>query len=364
MEEVAYVLGPVTSLLMWRTANLGGCAMPDREGRQPSLGRCVGRAGEIRLLDEVRALGDVPIDVVVGDTRQAHRCASIDHVVLKGTLPPGSFCSLGGGVYVCSPELCLVLLGRGEDLRHLLELACELCGTYSVDPHQTGNFGNAPALTSRGRLASYVALSKGRHGCRLARRMVDEIRDGSDSPRETSMFLSFTLRSRDGGFGIRKPLLNERFEISERSSRSLGKGYLIGDEVFRGDRGEVIAVGEYDSKQHHFVTARASDDGLAIDVLKVIADDLRREIIRDEGIDIVTVRYEDTKSFDRFERKAQRLGKLVGTEPVPSEGILWDRRLDLFRYLFDTTRWKDEHQALRVMAGYERMIRHPRARRS
>ncbi len=358
MEEVLYVLGPVSSLLVWRAASRGVVDMPVRDGRQPDLRRSYARVRDLRTFSTVRALGDAILDVIVGSASRTHYCPSLEMMVLRGTLPQDSFCWVENGLYVCSPELCLVLLGRGGCALHLVELACELCGTYSIAHDQSGSFVNRPQLLSCDRMGEYLDALGPRHGCAAARKAIALAADGSDSPRETSMFLSFTLPSSMGGFGFPKPTLNGRIELSRESQKALGKSYLVPDEVYRDADGHILAIAEYDGKQYHLLTSDADGEGMTIDVGKVLSDDQRREVIRDEGIDLVSVRTEDTLDFERFEQKAMRLGRLLGIEVSSQSGRLLSRRASLFTRLFDTKRWHDEHALLARMAGYRREIHH------
>ncbi|MBP3894740.1 MAG: hypothetical protein J6D34_11975, partial [Atopobiaceae bacterium] len=65
----------------------------------------------------------------------------------------------------------------------------------------------------------------------------------------------------------------------------------------------------------------------------------------------------DTKSFQLFDAKAIRMATILGVDVVPSEGHVRACRIDLFEELFDAGKWAHEFQALRQMAGYERIVR-------
>lgn len=360
MQEVMFVLGPVASLLAWRAAMEGAIDPPGEAYHHPDLQRCRADVRLLKRLPAVQALGDVPLDVIVGDHKAVHRLKSLDVIMLGNQLPHGSFNQLDEGLCLCSPELCLALLGRGGPSIHLAELACELCGTYSMAHDESGGFVNCYARSTCEKVTKYLGQLGRRHGIRASREAISLAADKSDSPRETSMFLCLTLPDKHSGYAIARPRLNERLYVSDRSRKSLGHGYLVADELFYDEEGNPVAVGEYDSKQHHFYSKRADSEGREVDVAKILGDDLRREIVRDEGLGMVTVRTEDTKQFERFDAKAMRIGKLAGCEPAPSMGILGRRRAARVLELFDTDRWKREHEQLRSMAGYNRVIRHSR----
>lgn len=184
MEAVQFALGPVASLSAWRAFSCGGAGIRPRPG-EPDLACCVARVRDLRRHEAVAAIGDVPLDVIVGDIRRVHRCSTLDAIVLRRDLPRWSFCSLGGGAYLCSPELCFVLLARGGDLPRLLEVGSELCGTYALRPDGSGGFVRRPCLTTTDDLTAYLGQVGRRHGCRLARRALEVLEDGLGSPRET-----------------------------------------------------------------------------------------------------------------------------------------------------------------------------------
>lgn len=360
MNEAIHVFGPVSSLQIWRAGMQGFIEAPYKEPVQPDLTRARASVRAFKRLDCVRLLGDIPLDAIVSDPKRSHACKSLDTIVLKGALPPGSFHAMDDGAYVCSPALSFALLARGGASSHLLEIGCELCGTYSMSYRQDGMFINCAKLTSADSIRTYIEQLGRRHGVQAARAAAQSIHDSSDSPRETSMFLAYTQPDAKGGYGFFWLALNAKLELSRRSQLALHKSYLLVDQLFADKKGKPLAVGEYDSNERHLFIPTMRN-GQIIDVMKIIADDERREVIRDEGIDVVTVRTEDTRDFERFDAKAMRLAKLIGFEPRPSTGNLATLRRNLMLELFDTRKWEYEYAQLRKMAGYERAIAHPKA---
>ena len=363
MEESNIVLGPVTSLLVWRAAMAGKIDTPYETLRRPDRMRSVAHVRTVRRVEAVERLGAVPLDVIVGQSKRSHSSKSLDVIVLKDQLPDGSLFGAGEGVYLCSPELCFALLARGGLNLHLLRLGCELCGTYCIAPDQTGNYSNCAQLTTVDRLGNYIAQLGMRHGVRQARRALGYLADGSNSPRETALYLLLSLPSRIGGYGMRKPELNGHVDISEYAQWRLGKTYLRCDQVYRDKEGNIVAVGEYDSNEHHLYGTNEMGDPVVL-LEKILSDDERREAITEQGAGVVTIRTEDTRIFDRMDAKAMRLGKLAGCEPRESQGLLRMRRMGLFSQVYDTWLWGEEHDLLRDMAGYTRVIRRSRTRES
>lgn len=360
MEEVAFVLGPVTSLLVWRAAMTGAIAKPEKADRQPDLARCRASIRVLQKHPRVLELGSVPLDVMVGEAKAVHRQRFLNTIVLKGSLPEGSFWVLDEGLYVCAPELCFALLGRGGSVIHLAEVGLELCGTYAMAHDQSGQYSNCPQRTDVGKLTTYLDLLGRRHGRRIACEALHLVGNKSDSPQETDLFLDLTLPCKYGGYDIRKPELNARLNVSERSRASLGKEFIIVDELYRDERGNPLVVGECNRTKHHVHAKRADANGFPGSLAELLSDDIRREIVRDEGLGMVTLHREDTLLFERFDAKAMRIGKLAGCEPIPSRGDLEKLREERFYALFDTKRWACEYETLRSMAGYGRAIYHRR----
>lgn len=201
MDKDPCALGPVSSLLLWRAVRCGLIELSRQDEGQPDLACCHARIRDVRRLDLVRLLGDVPLDVVVGDRTRSHS-GTLHTIVLAGEMPPGSFVRAGQELYACAPELCFALLGRGGQMLPLARLGLELCGTYSLMPDQSGRFCTGPALTDKRRLSAFLDLMDHRHGLSVARRALRLVADGSGSPRETSIYLALTAPVRMGGYGL------------------------------------------------------------------------------------------------------------------------------------------------------------------
>lgn len=360
-ERETIVLGPVTSLLVWRAVQWGIVDQPGIPLDPPQLQNCTARIRTIRQLATVRKLGDVSFDALVGKRANAHRGKQLHTIVLLGELPDGSFYNVENGVYICSPELCFALLGREKSLLRLLQVGCELCGKYAISPNGTGDFVNAPQLTTKGKIKSYLDRLGRRRGRTFAAAALDFIEDESWSPRETEVFLAFTLPHTMGGYGIVHPRLNGKVKLSKRGQMATQKAFIRGDQVFYDEKGNAIAVVEYDSDENHLFMVIEGGKRVP-NYKKILEDDERREVLRDEDVSVVTVRTEDIRVFERFEFKALRVAKLAGCRPVPSHGLVAYRRTALFSALFSENDWSNEHNELLQLAGYMRVSKRRRTK--
>jgi len=112
-------------------------------------------------------------------------------------------------LFCSSKPMIFAQLSRTLDTIALVELACELCGEYTLAPWTEQGFKNHPKDLSIANLRSFLAQMgwDARHHGRAtsAARLAQE---GSRSPLETIVFMLLCLPARLGGYGIPNPLLN------------------------------------------------------------------------------------------------------------------------------------------------------------
>lgn len=305
MDKDLCVLGPVSSLLLWRAARCGSIELSRLDEGQPDLERCHARVRDVRRLDLVRMLGDVPLDVIVGIRTKSHS-GTLHTIVLAGKMPTDSFVHVRQELYVCTPELCFALLGRGGQMLPLARLGLELCGTYSLTPDQSGRYCTSFALTDKRRLSAFLGLMGRRHGLTMARKALGLVADGSGSPRESSLYLALTAPVRMGGYGLKRP--------------------------------ELMCCGSETLPKPQYWEALAGD-----------------------GLDAVGIGPADIMSAGKLEVKALRIARLLGKPTRASRGLLRQRRRDLFALLFDESFRHVEHETLCQLASYRTSA--PRGRR-
>lgn len=336
MDKDLCTLGPVSSLLLWRASRCGLIDLSRSDETQPDLSRCHARIRDMRQLDLIRMLGNVPLDAIVGDRAKSHN-GTLHTIVLAGKMPPGSFVRAGQKLCACSPELCFALLGRGGQVIRLAELGLELCGTYAIMPDQSGRSRTCQALTDKKQLSAYVDLLGHRHGLTVARKALRLVAEGSGSLRETSLFLALTAPARLGGYGLRRPELNAKVSIRQRASAVTTPRTCVASQLYRDDRGKkVLAV-----------------DSSGLEALPKLQC---REALEGDGLDVVDITPADTMSMSRLEAKVLRVARLLDEPVRPSKGQLLQRRSELFGLLFGESRWNAEHEVLCQLAGYGRPI--------
>lgn len=196
--------------------------------------------------------GDLHLCVSSQNGRRSIRQART-HLV-SGSYPEGSFCQLGEGILVASPELTFLQATRHLKEAQLVEYGYEICGLYARVREDPG-FCACPALTTRARIEAFLdRLERLRDerseglpwGLRLARRALAHVLDRAASPEEAAVSMILSLPGRLGGYGLPKPRLNERIRLSGGVARLFGIDEFVCDLSWEEER----AVLEYQGVQH------------------------------------------------------------------------------------------------------------------
>lgn len=124
----------------------------------------------------------------------------------------GSFARVDDGLYVSSPEFCVLQMARLLTTVELVRLIDELCGTYVLAPCPEDPYRNAFSLTSVVYLRDYLTRAKaaGVRGAQEAARALRFAADGAASPMETILSLLLCLPCRSGGYGVPLATFNQR----------------------------------------------------------------------------------------------------------------------------------------------------------
>ena len=224
--------------------------------------------------------------------------------VCAAELPPSSVSRIAEDAYVTCPELTFVNLGKTLGVPALAEYAMELCGRYAVTPWcERGLEPRAPLCDARG-LEEFARGCGGVHGMRRAIEAMGIAGEGSRSPAETMLYLLLSMPREMFGYGLPRPLLNQRIDLSQTAQTRLRKEYLLVDLLFADEK----LVVEYDSRAFHNAPA------------KLDRDDDRREVLQDMGYEVVVVRAERLSNFRRFDDLVRfTIGKRLGIEVPPMD---------------------------------------------
>lgn len=198
-----------------------------------------------------------------------------------------------------------------------VELLFELCGNYRLSNESEDGYIEMPPATSVSELMRYAAKAQGVRGVNLLERALRYACDNSLSPMETDITATMLFDPRMGGFGLAKPRLNPRFEVSGKDRRALPQSAYLPDLYWA----EANVSVEYDSDKHHLGSRKISQDAI------------RRNGIEHLGTRVITLTWEQARNYYEFERVALLVASALGKRFSPD----WERwrknRVELHRLL-------------------------------
>jgi len=243
--------------------------------------------------------------------------------IISQPLVEGCAIDVGKGLYVASPELCLLQMANELPYAKLIELGLEFCGDYALYTQEnTGEIKNTFAnrdsfyqdihnedpdlyrdgfyyrnqLTNLKKLAAFVDRAVGMQGRPRMQSALNHINDGSYSPMETILTIMLTLPYKLGGYKLPMPVLNHRVDLSHSARYNTSRSYLVCDLFWPDAR---VAV-EYDSDRHHTGAERIASDAI------------RRNTLAAMGIQVITVTRRQLRDINEFEKVARLLAAYLG----------------------------------------------------
>ena len=241
-----------------------------------------------------------PIHVLVSTADIRRRSKKLKPHVCTHPLPEGSIIEVGEGLFVCSPELAFFQMASDLKFAKLLELGLELCGTYTLpvkgvhseDPEVAKKqLYNRTQLTSKERLAAFLARTEGQFGQRRFSRTLQFMADNSASPRETQLFLLLTLPYKYGGYGFFQPELNAKITPTKAAKETSSKKFFRCDLFW----------------PEHNVAVEYESDLIHLTPLRIAYDSMKRNSLIAMGITVITVTNKQISSAEDFDRVAKQL---------------------------------------------------------
>ena len=297
------LLSTSSALEYWRHCD--GVA-PQAARRQPPFGSPASltllrpHAAEIHELDS-RAFPYLsrPVHLLVPHQNMKISLEEATVHVMQTTLPASSYVALRHDVFVAGPELTLASLAASLSMPELIQLGCELCGSYRMTPD--GGFRTTQPATCVAALRSFGRRIDGARGVSRFRRAVRYVLDGSASPMETAVALMLALPPSLGGYGLPAPVLNRRIEPRPGMQTPIGltgKRFFVADLCWPGSH----YVLEYDSDAYHTGPER------------IAADAARRDALQLMGYDVSTVSRRQAMSALEMNAIAQLVAKKLGVQ--------------------------------------------------
>lgn len=302
-----------------------------RDARRPSIDTSLKRvrrkssgqlppAGELRF-DNPLGL-QPPLDILVSDAndRKVNRWM---HCHVSGApFPDGSFFDAGHGMLVSSPEFCYLQMAEALPLLELIKLGFEFCGTYrrASDAANDVGFRAELPLTSKSKIAAFLARMSGARGHKLAMKALSYVLDDSASPMETALALTLCLPYKLGGYGFPAPQMNHRVNVTQEARKACKKRYYLCDLFWPDAKLDL----EYDSNAYHANTIRIAEDSS------------RRNALTYMGVSVITVTGNQIANDLEMHRVAQLLSKSLKKRVRCSDKSFSKRRAVLRENLLKT----------------------------
>lgn len=124
----------------------------------------------------------------------------------NGPIPPDSFRLLGSGIYVSVPEFTFLQLASTLSLVQLAIVGCSLCSSYFINDSK--HICRRSPISSISRLRGYLESADGSYGINNAKKAVDYIASGAESPTEIDMYALTCFSRKMGGQEMPKAVLN------------------------------------------------------------------------------------------------------------------------------------------------------------
>lgn len=318
---MAIVFGHVWAIWWWRCTHTRATADSLRVNTC-SLSQAPTSAKELRAakIDEIRqshlARGfprDLPMDLVAKTAVPRARYVHIKVRCWNGHVPLGAICTAGSQL-TCSPEFCYVLVA--SDIRRicqeslqdwqysvvLVELGCELCGTYSKQDTARGFKNRLVPLVSAAQMRDFACSLAHERGAGRAYDALRWVLDFLNSPMETVVYLMLCLPRAWGGLELPRPRSNCLLPVPEELWQKTDARHVKPD-LYWVEWG--LAV-EFFGEEYH--------EGKGQEDLQ------RQEIEQDMGLKVVTFWKGDLSNLDRFNAKARSVAQYLGRSlPEPSK---------------------------------------------
>jgi len=165
-------------------------------------------------------------------------------------IPKDAFVCVAPGIYVSSPEYCVLQLANTmTELHALVEVVCELCAVYAIGPEGQGMTGQRFPFTCCQRILDFLDHLSGARGVARARLAVSHATDFCFSIMETNLAVELKLPLEHGGRAFPSFTANKAIFVDDPSLRGMmgGRKFVRGDIVLD----ELQAVFEYDSYEEH-----------------------------------------------------------------------------------------------------------------
>ena len=153
----------------------------------------------------------------------------------------------GGGIFVISPELCVLRLAVQLPRLEFLRAFTDLLSIFSLSSLDRQELISRKPILTKDDMRRYIEQVGPMPGCKLVEHAIDWVVERSASPRETSMDLDLALPTKLGGQGLPPFAANYQYPLDENAKLITRRNYLIADVAWP----ERHMTLEYNSSKHH-----------------------------------------------------------------------------------------------------------------
>lgn len=317
MEDIC--LSHITAINYWRSLRLGLEPKPEPSRRITSLKLGASVSTLDRRLTGYRYPNCSATDVLVDDKSKTYKTKNYRFHSSVLDFKEKDLYRIEDGIYVTSPELCLLQLANEMKVLPLAEIVMEMCGNYTLYEGAERGFTTTPPITSTDKLRSFMSRAERRRGVSVLRKAVSFCEDNSASPRETELFLMLTLSVRRGGYGFPRPKVACKIVPSESMKFTHLQSYYLADFCWP----EQMVVAEYDGERDH------------MNPESVVRDKVRRSALASMGYTVIVFTKEDVADMTRLDKRIAQLGHALAKRSYPPGNSSWERRSKLKAYLFN-----------------------------
>ncbi|MBQ9032363.1 MAG: hypothetical protein IJ106_13065 [Parasporobacterium sp.] len=225
-------------------------------------------------------------------------------------------------IYLASPELCFLEAAVHLSLIELIKLGYDLCAIYLTDTTADYHHTSRKIIATQQSIAAYLETMTNIKGIKKARTAIRHVLNRSNSPRETMLSMILTLPMSMGGYGIYKPELNERVQLSEQGSQILHRDYCICDIVWENKK----IIVEYDSNLTHLNSTQHELDKARISALTL------------SGYQVITLTPANMRSLSDLDNICTALRWKLGLHKECARLNKYnEKRRALYKYLKEST---------------------------
>lgn len=242
-----------------------------------------------------------PIHLLIANEKARSRCGAARCHVSPRNLPKRALSKLDDETYVAAPQFLIEQMAPSLSLVELICLGFELCGDYRLTNGAGRGFRQREALGTPETFQQLLDRGPWARGGKKAQLALRFVCAHSASPMETIAAIPLTLPCAYGGYGLPKPQMNYRINLSKNGRATSGKSYVVADICWP----EHKICAEYQSTQFHTGAERIN------------ADAHRQTALEERGYSVFEITAQQALSEHGMDGIARAIAKKMGRKFRP-----------------------------------------------